>query len=299
VVKRLNEMGKKTVAMRHPMPYGDLVKQRVQRFAAIDDLVRNECTIEEMEEYEPYIKEGLVVYAGVDYEAILRQAEEEAEVVLWDGGNNDTPFVKPDLHITLVDPHRPGHEISYYPGRENLEMADVILFNKMDSADPANVKIVEANVEKHNPKAKRIYCNSPVTVDDPDLLKGKRVLVVEDGPTLTHGGMKYGAGVLAARKYGAKELVDPRPFVVGTLVETFEHYPEIGTLLPAMGYGEQQMKDLAETIDRSDADVVAIGTPIDLARVIHIEKPKTRVRYELQEVSGPKLEDLIRKAVGG
>jgi predicted GTPase len=298
VVKLLAELGKKAVAIRHPMPYGDLVKQRVQRFATIDDLKAQNCTIEEMEEYEPYLRNGLVVFAGVDYQAILAEAEKEADVVLWDGGNNDIPFVKPDLHITLVDPHRPGHELSYYPGRENLELAHVVLFNKMDSADPANVKIVEANVKKLNPKAKRIYCNSPVTVDDPSLLEGARVLAVEDGPTLTHGEMTYGAAVLAAKRYGAREIVDPRPYTVGTLTGTFKKYPGIGHLLPAMGYGKQQIHDLEETINRCECDAVAIGTPIDLGRIIKINKPHTRVRYELEEVSGPKLRDLIKEVVG-
>jgi predicted GTPase len=298
IVTLLRELGRKAVAIRHPMPYGDLTKQRVQRFATLEDMKRHHCTIEEMEEYEPYIKNGLVVYAGVDYEAILREAETEAEVILWDGGNNDIPFVKPDLHITLVDPHRPGHETRYYPGRENLELAHVVLFNKMDSADPENVKRVEANVEKHNPRAKRVYCNSLVTVDRPQLLEGARVLAVEDGPTLTHGEMQYGAAVLAARRFGAREIVDPRPYVVGTLTETFRQYPDIGPLLPAMGYGTAQIKDLQETINRCECDVVAIGTPIDLDRVIEIQKPHVRVRYELEEVSGPKLIDLIQEAIG-
>lgn len=291
----LNAMGKKGVAIRHPMPYGDLAKQRVQRFATIEDLAAHDCTIEEMEEYEPHIRAGFVVYAGVDYEAILRDAEKEADVILWDGGNNDISFYKPDLYVTLVDPHRAGHEVDYYPGRENLELADVVLFNKMDSADPAGVKVVEANVRAHNPDATVVYANSPVTVDDPSVIEGKRVLVVEDGPTLTHGGMTYGAGTIAARKHGAAEIVDPRPYLVGSLKETFAHYPEIGVLLPAMGYGGKQVEDLRATIDACDCDGVVIGTPIDLGRVITIGKPHTRVTYELEETSSPGLEEAIAR----
>jgi predicted GTPase len=295
--KALQELGLKVAAIRHPMPYGDLAKQRVQRFASIADLKKHECTIEEMEEYEPHIANGIVVYAGVDYEAIVREAEKEVDVILWDGGNNDTPFYKPDLHITLVDPHRPGHELSYYPGRENMEMADVILFNKMDSADPANVKKVEANVKEHNPKAKLVYAESPVTVADPSVIKGKRVLVIEDGPTLTHGGMKYGAGVIAAKEIGVAELVDPRPYIVGTLSETFQKYPEIGVLLPAMGYSGQQVRDLETTINATDCDAVIVGTPIDLSRIVKIEHPYTRVTYDLKPVEGPNLKELVAAAV--
>jgi predicted GTPase len=298
VARVLREMGKKVGIVRHPMPYGDLVSQRVQRFATIEDLENQDCTIEEMEEYEPHIRNGMVVWAGVDYEAILREAEKEADVILWDGGNNDTPFYKPDLHITLVDPHRPGNEVSYYPGRENLEMADVILFNKVGTADPENVKRVEESVRKHNPDAKVVYANSPVTVADPSIITGARVLVVEDGPTLTHGNMKYGAGVIAARQHGASELVDPRPYAIGSIAETFEHYPDIGTLLPAMGYGDDQVADLEETINACDCDAVVIGTPIDLARIVKIEKPHTRVTYELERVSGPSLRELLEDAVG-
>ncbi len=293
----LQELGLKVAAIRHPMPYGDLAKQAVQRFATIDDLKKHECTIEEMEEYEPHINKGILVFAGVDYEAIVREAEKEVDVILWDGGNNDIPFYQPDLHITVVDPHRPGHELSYYPGRENLEMADVILFNKMDSADPENVKKVEASVQKHNPKAKVIYADSPVTVADPSVIKGKRVLVVEDGPTLTHGGMKYGAGVIAAQQVGVAEMVDPRPYVVGTLKETFEKYPGIGTLLPAMGYSPQQVKDLEETINATDCDAVVVGTPIDLSRIVDIRKPYTRVTYDLKQTGGPDLKELVAEAV--
>ena len=298
VSRILRNMGKKVVAVRHPMPYGDLTKQRVQRFAALEDLEANDCTIEEMEEYEPHIRNGCVVYAGVDYEAILRSAEKEADVILWDGGNNDTPFFKPTIHITLVDPLRPGHELTYYPGRENLERADVILFNKMDSAKAEDVETVRANVIAANPNAQIVYANSPCTVADPSIIKGKRVLIVEDGPTLTHGEMKYGAGVVAAKQHGAAEIVDPRPWIVGEMAETFEHYPDIGAVLPAMGYGDAQMADLAATIDRCDCDSVVIGTPIDLGRVIKITKPNTRVTYELEVISKPNLADIIRAALG-
>jgi predicted GTPase len=295
VAKVLKDMGKKVAAIRHPMPYGNLSAQKVQRFASIEDLKKHDCTIEEMEEYEPHIASGTIIYAGVDYEAIVREAEKEADIILWDGGNNDIPFYKSDLQIVLVDPHRPGHEVDYYPGRVNAEMADVILFNKMDTAKAEGVKIVEANIKRLNPAATVVYANSPLTVSDPSLIKGKRVLVVEDGPTLTHGGMKYGAGVVAARQHGAAELVDPRPFLVGEIKTTFEKYPEIGTLLPAMGYGEKQMQDLRETIERCDCDSVVIGTPIDLGRVIQIDKPHTRVRYELEVTSSPSLAEILRE----
>ncbi len=295
VVKVLQAMGKKVASIRHPMPYGDLAKQAVQRYGELADLEKHECTIEEMEEYEPHIRAGSIVYAGVDYEAILRQAEQEADVILWDGGNNDTPFYKPDLHITIVDPHRPGHELSYYPGKENLELADVVLFNKMDSVqNPEDVKVVEANVAAANPKATVVYADSPCTVAEPELIKGKRVLVVEDGPTLTHGGMKYGAGIVAANNVGVSELVDPRPWTVGEIAETFQKYPEIGTLLPAMGYSDQQIKDLEATIAATECDAVVIGTPIDLGRIVKIDKPHTRVTYELAVTSSPSLEDIIK-----
>ena len=289
VAKILKDMGKRVAAVRHPMPYGNLVAQKVQRFASIDDLKKHECTIEEMEEYEPHIAAGTIIYAGVDYEAILREAEKEADVILWDGGNNDIPFYRPDLWITVVDPHRPGHEKSYYPGRVNAERADVIVFNKMDSAKPEGVRTVEGNLKELNPNATLIYANSPVVADDPSVIEGKRVLVIEDGPTLTHGGMKYGAGVIAAQKYGAAEIVDPRPFVVGEIADTFVKYPEIGEILPAMGYGDKQMADLQATIAKSDVDAVIIGTPIDLSRVIRIDKPKTRITYELDDYSDPSL----------
>jgi predicted GTPase len=298
VLSVLRDMGKKVVAVRHPMPYGDLTQQRLQRFATLADLEAHHCTIEEMEEYEPYIARNAVVYAGIDYQAILAAAEREAEVIVWDGGNNDTPFFHPDLHITLVDPHRPGHELAYYPGRENLELAHVVLFNKMDSADPGKVRQVEANVRQHNPRARMLYANSPIQVDAPEAIRGKRVVVIEDGPTLTHGGMKFGAGILAAEKFGAAAIVDPRPFLVGSLVETFRQYPDIGTLLPAMGYGDAQMRDLEATLERADCDSVIIATPVDLRRVLRITKPSARVTYELEEISRPGLADLLRERFG-
>ena len=297
VAQILKDMGKQVVAIRHPMPYGDLAAQAVQRFASVEDLKKHDCTIEEMEEYEPHITTGTIIYAGVDYEAILREAEKEADVILWDGGNNDIPFYKPDLWITVVDPHRPGHELTYYPGRVNAERADVLLFNKMETAKAEDVTTVENNLKRLNPNATRVYANSPVIAADPSVIEGKRVLVVEDGPTLTHGGMKYGAGVIAARKYEAAEIVDPRPWTVGEIAETFAKYPEIGELLPAMGYGEKQMKDLEATIAAAEVDAVVIGTPIDLSRVIHIEKPATRITYDLDDYSDPSLGSLVREKV--
>ena len=293
VIEILMEMGLKVVAVRHPMPYGNLVEQKVQRFATIDDLKKHKCTIEEMEEYEPHVVRGNVIYAGVDYEAILREAEKEADVVIWDGGNNDFSFYVPDLMITVVDPHRPGNELSYYPGEVTLRVADVVVINKMDSASPENIQIVRENIEKVNPTAVVIDAASPLTVHHPELIKGKRVLVVEDGPTLTHGEMKLGAGTVAARKYGAREMVDPRPFVVGKLAETFKTYPNIGTLLPAMGYGEQQIADLEKTINNTDCDTVVIATPIDLQRIVKINKPSTKVDYDLEEIGRPKLSDVL------
>ena len=248
-----------------------------------------------MEEYEPHIDRGRVIYAGVDYEAILREAEKEADVILWDGGNNDTSFYKSDLEIVVVDPHRPNHELNYHPGETNFLRADVLVVNKVDSADPENVKIIENNAQKYNPRATVIKANSKLELDKPAALKGKRVLVVEDGPTLTHGEMKYGAGVVAAQKFGAGQLVDPRPYTVGTITKTFEKYPGIGTLLPAMGYGKQQMKDLEETINKVDCDVVVIATPIDLNRIIKIKKPTVRVQYELDEISSPNLKEILTK----
>jgi len=292
----------KVIAVRHPMPYGDLVAQKVQRFAAIEDLSKNKCTIEEMEEYEPHITRGNVIYAGVDYEAILRAAENDpkgCDVILWDGGNNDFPFYKPDLMVTVVDPHRPGHELGYYPGEITLRLADVVVINKIDSADFENIQAVRDNIEKVNPRATVVDAASTITVSKPEAIRGKRVLVVEDGPTLTHGEMKIGAGVVAARRFGAAEIVDPRPYVVGRLAETFRIYPGIGNILPAMGYGDQQMKDLSATIEKTDCDSVVIATPIDLQRVIKINKPSTRVEYSLQEIGHPDmndvLEDFIRK----
>lgn len=297
VAQVLKDMGKKVVAIRHPMPYGDLAKQAVQRFASVDDLKKHECTIEEMEEYEPHITTGTIIYAGVDYEAIVREAEKEADVILWDGGNNDIPFYKPTLWITVADPHRPGHEKSYYPGKVNAERASVVVMNKMDSAKAEDVEAVVTNLKELNPNATLVYANSPVAVADPSVIEGKRVLVVEDGPTLTHGGMKYGAGVVAAQKFGAAEIVDPRPFVVGELAATFEKYPDIGQILPAMGYGDQQMADLQATIAKADVDAVVIGTPIDLGRVIEIDKPNTRVTYDLDDYSDPNLGQLIQQAL--
>lgn len=293
IIEVLMAHGIKVVAVRHPMPYGDLVAQKVQRFATVEDLHTHKCTIEEMEEYEPHVIRGNVIYAGVDYEAILREAEKEADVILWDGGNNDFPFYKPDLMVTVVDPHRPGHELNYYPGEVTLRMADIVVINKMDSAGPEGIQTVRDNIEKVNPGAKVVDGASPLTVDKPKLIRGKRVLVVEDGPTLTHGHMKIGAGTVAARKYGAAELVDPRPFVVGRLAETFDIYPGIGTLLPAMGYGAQQTADLEATINNTDCDAVVIGTPIDLNRIIKINKPTVKVGYNLQEIGDPNLCDLI------
>lgn len=302
VIELLMEKGLKVVAVRHPMPYGNLVAQKVQRFATIDDLHKHKCTIEEMEEYEPHVVRGNVIYAGVDYEAIVRAAENDpngCDVILWDGGNNDFPFYKPDLNITVVDPHRPGHELSYYPGEVTLRMADVAIINKMDSASPENIQIVRENIAKIAPKAIVVDAASPLTVDKPENIKGKRVLVIEDGPTLTHGEMKIGAGTVAAMKFGAKELIDPRPYTVGKLAETFKIYPNIGVLLPAMGYSAQQLKDLETTVNNTDCDTVIIGTPIDLQREINIKKPTARVSYDLQEIGQPNLtgilDDFVRK----
>ncbi|PLW97303.1 MAG: GTPase [Marinilabiliales bacterium] len=300
VIEYLMEKGLKVVAIRHPMPYGDLARQAVQRFATVEDLAKHECTIEEMEEYEPHVVRGNVIYAGVDYEAIVRAAEEDpdgCDVILWDGGNNDFPFYKPDLNMTVVDPHRPGHELQYYPGEVTLRMADVAIINKMDSAAPEDIQTVRENIAKVAPNAIVVDGASPIAVDDPSVIKGKRVLVVEDGPTLTHGEMKLGAGTVAAKKYGAAELVDPRPYTVGKLSETFEIYPNIGTLLPAMGYSEQQLKDLETTINNVDCDSVVIGTPIDLNRIVKINKPSTRVYYDLQEIGYPTLEEILNDFV--
>ncbi|MBI5326470.1 MAG: GTPase [Ignavibacteriae bacterium] len=295
VVRALLEMGKKVVSIRHPMPYGDLAKQKVQRFAKYEDLIKHKCTIEEIEEYEPHIAMGSVIYSGVDYEAIVREAEKEADVIVWDGGNNDMPFYKPDFSIVVVDPLRPGHEMSYYPGEVNVRMADVIVVNKVDSAYPEDIEFVLNNVRMLNKKAMIVMAASSLAVDDTSVIYDKKVLVVEDGPTLTHGEMEIGAGTVAARRYGAAELVDPRPFIVGKLKETFAKYPEIGVLLPAMGYGEQQLKDLESTINKTDCDSVVIGTPINLGRYIKIKKPNTRVYYELTEISKPTIADLLKK----
>jgi predicted GTPase len=290
VCDALQKMGHKVVAIRHPMPYGDLVAQKVQRFADYADLDRYNCTIEEREEYEPHIDRGVVVYAGVDYEAILRQAEQEADIIVWDGGNNDLPFYKPDLHITVADPHRAGHELTYYPGESNLRAADVVVINKVDTADLANIAMVRENVRAVNPAATIVEAASPIFVEDPGAIAGKRVLVVEDGPTLTHGEMAYGAGVVAARRFGASEIIDPRPYAVGSIAATFEKYPRTGALLPAMGYGEEQISELEETINATPCDLVLIGTPIDLRRVVNIKHPADRVRYELQVIGQPTLE---------
>jgi len=293
VSQALIDAGLKVVAIRHPMPYGDLAKQAVQRFATYEDLDIHECTIEEREEYEPHIDRGVIVYAGVDYGRILEEAEKEADVILWDGGNNDFSFYKPDLTITLVDPHRAGHEVLYHPGETNVRLADVVIINKVDTAKPEDVETVRKNVQRVNPRAQIIDAASPVTVEDPEMIRGKRVLVVEDGPTLTHGGMGYGAGVVAARQFGAGGLVDPRPFAVGSIVETLERFHHLEPLLPAMGYSKKQIDELETTINRSDAEVVLIGTPIDLRKVLKIDKPAVRVRYELEQESGPDLRDIV------
>ena len=297
VVKILKRLGKKVAAIRHPMPYGDLRKQICQRFAQLSDLDKHDCTIEEREEYEPHIAAGNVIYAGVDYAKILAEAEKEADVILWDGGNNDMSFYKPDLYITVVDPHRPGHERRYYPGETNLFMADVIVVNKMGTADQAGIDTVLRNIAECNPRATVIKANSPVTAEKPELIKGQRVLVVEDGPTLTHGEMKYGAGHVAARQYGAAALVDPRPFAVGSIKATFEKYTHVSEILPAMGYGDAQMQELEDTINAVDCDAVIIGTPIDLGRMLKINKPSTRVLYELEEQTPGQLEAAVKRVV--
>ncbi len=299
VAEALQAMGKKVVAIRHPMPYGDLAKQACQRFAKLSDLDKHKCTIEEREEYEPHIMRGVTVYAGVDYEMIIREAEKEADVILWDGGNNDMSFYQTDFLITVVDPHRAGHELGYYPGQVNLLMADAIVINKIDSADNDGIAEVRANIAAYNPTAMVVDCASPIQVDKPELIRNKRVLVVEDGPTLTHGEMQYGAGVVAASKYGAAELVDPRPFTVKSITETFEKYTDIGVLLPAMGYGDQQVKDLETTINKTKCDSVIIATPIDLSRILKIKHPATRVYYSLQEIGDPTLAGLLEDFLAG
>lgn len=294
IAKILKAMGKRVVAVRHPMPYGDLEKQVCQRFATYDDLDKHECTIEEREEYEPHINEGIIVYAGVDYQQILNEAQKEADVILWDGGNNDLPFYKPDVHITLVDPHRPGDELAYHPGETNLRMADIVIINKIETSDLESIEKVRNNIRLVNPNAAIVDAASPIFVENYSLLNGKKVLVVEDGPTLTHGNMTYGAGTIAARKYGAAELVDPRPYAVGSILDTFNNYSHLSNILPAMGYGAKQMEELEETIAKAEVDAVIIGTPIDLRRVINIDKPAVRVSYELQEIGEPNLETLLK-----
>ncbi len=298
VVAVFKDMGMRVVVVRHPMPYGDLVKQAVQRFETYDDLAKQDVTIEEREEYEPHLARGTVVYAGVDYEKILRAAEQEADVVLWDGGNNDYAFFKPDWYITVVDPHRPGHELAYYPGETNLRLADVVVINKIDTAHPADVEKVRQSIRETNPRAIVVDAASPIFVEHPDAIRGKRVLVVEDGPTLTHGEMAYGAGVVAARRFGAAEIVDPRPFAVRTIADTYKKYPTTGAVLPAMGYGQEQTRDLEETINRAEVDYVLIATPIDLRRLINIRHPADRVRYELQEIGEPTLGEILRQKFG-
>jgi predicted GTPase len=294
----LRSMGYKVAAIRHPMPYGDLVKQKVQRFNSYQDLDRHECTIEEREEYEPHLDNGVIVYAGVDYEAILRQAEQEVDIVLWDGGNNDFSFYISDLSIVVADPHRAGHELQFHPGETNVRCADVFVINKVDTAAPENVLSVRHNLVELNPGAVVIEAASPLFVDRPEEIRGKRVLVVEDGPTLTHGGMTYGAGYVAAQRFGAAEIVDPRPFAVGSILETYHKYPKTGAILPAMGYGDEMVRDLEQTINQADVDLVIIGTPIDLNRVMKINKPSQRVRYELQEIGQPTLEQILKAKFG-
>ncbi len=293
VCRILKDTGKKVVAIRHPMPYGDLAKQKVQRFETYEDLALHDCTIEEMEEYEPHIEQGIIVYAGVDYEAILRKAEGEADVIVWDGGNNDLPFFKPDLHITLVDPHRPGDELTYFPGETNLMLAHIVIISKEEYADPENIIKVKENIKQRNPKAFIIDATLKISIENPDRIKDCRVLAVEDGPTVTHGGMAYGAAVLAAREYGATVIVDPKPYAVGSIKETFNKYPDIDNLLPAMGYSSKQITDLEETINQTECDTVITGTPIDLGKIIRINKPIIRANYELQETSKPDMKRLI------
>ncbi len=298
VAKILRQMGYRVAAIRHPMPYGDLSKQIVQRFATYEDLEQSECTIEEREEYEPHINNGVVVYAGIDYESILRQAEQEADVILWDGGNNDLPFIRSDFHIVVTDPHRPGHENTYHPGEANARLADVFVINKVDTASPENIVTVRQNLHALNPKATIIEAASPLFVEDPESIRGKRVLVVEDGPTLTHGEMSYGAGWVAAMRFGAAEIVDPRPYAVGSILETYRKYPNTGKVLPAMGYGDEMTRELEHTINNAPVDLVLIATPIDLARILKINKPNQRIRYELQEIGQPTLDEILRHKFG-
>ena len=298
VVRILKKKGKKVVSVRHPMPYGDLTRQIVQRFSAYDDFEKYNCTIEEREEYEPVIDMGGVIYAGVDYEKILREAEKEADIIVWDGGNNDTPFYQPDVHIVVFDPHRAGHETTYHPGETNMLLADIALINKVDSALLENVEKIRDTIRQHNNDASVVLAESAVIAEDPDRIAGKRVLVIEDGPTLTHGEMKYGAGVIAAKRFEAAELVDPRPYLAGTLRETFEDYPDIGTVLPAMGYSPQQIRDLENTINRTECDLVLAATPVDLSQLISIKKPIQRIRYEYRDHGQPLLEEILLKQLG-
>lgn len=299
VAEVLKKLSRRVAVIRHPMPYGDLALQTVQRFESIRDLALHRCTIEEMEEYEPHVARGSTVYAGVDYEAILRDAEQRADAILWDGGNNDLPFYLPDLFIVVADPHRPGHELNYFPGETNLRMADVVVINKVDTADPEGVRTVRESIARVNPNAVIIAANSPITVSRPELIRGKRVVAVEDGPTLTHGEMKYGAAVVAASRHGASAILDPRPWVVGSIRETFQTYPNIGALLPAMGYGEEQIRDLEATLNAVECDTIVIGTPIDLGRILTLNKPAVRVTYDLEEIGHPDLEDVIRPILAG
>lgn len=294
----LRRIGRRVVVVRHPMPYGDLTAQVAQRFATYEDLDRYHCTIEEREEYEPHIERGVVVYAGVDYERILRQAEEEADIIVWDGGNNDLPFFRPDLHIVVADPHRPGHEVRYHPGEANLRAADVVIINKVDTADPSGIAQIRQNIQEVNPQAIVLEAASPIFVEDPGAIQGRRVLVIEDGPTLTHGEMAYGAGVTAARRFGAAELVDPRPYAVRSIAETFRKYPHIGPLLPAMGYGDEQIRDLEETINATPCDLVLAATPVDIRRLLKVKYPVDRVRYELQVIGRPTLEEILLRQFG-
>ncbi len=298
VAEALKALGYTVAAIRHPMPYGNLIAQNVQRFADYDDLDEYQCTIEEREEYEPHLDRGVVVFAGVDYEKILRQAEEEVDIILWDGGNNDLPFYKPDLHIVVADPHRPGHESSYHPGEANARMADVIVINKVDTADNKNVLAVREALRQLNPNATVIEGASPLTVDDPAAIRGRKVLCIEDGPTLTHGEMAYGAAWVAARRFGAAEIIDPRPYAVGSIAATYQKYPTTGAVLPAMGYGDAQIRELEQTINAAPADLVLVGTPIDLRRILRLDRPAQRVRYDLQEIGRPTLYDLLREKFG-
>jgi len=293
----LKKKGYKIAVIRHPMPYGDLRKQIWQRYESYADLDRYNCTIEEREEYEPHLDRGNILFAGVDYQEILKRAEKDADIIVWDGGNNDLPFYKPNLHIVVTDPHRAGHEMTYYPGEANLRMADVVVINKIDTANPEKINLLRENIYKLAPNAVVIDAASPLTVDHPEFIRGKRVLVVEDGPTLTHGEMKYGAGVVAAQKYGAKEIIDPRPYAIGTIKDTYTKYPGIGSLLPAMGYGKKQIQELEDTINAVDCDIVVIGTPIDLSRIIKINQKSIRVKYELQEIGKPNLEEVLSQKI--